>query len=161
MVTAAVEGSRTLLLEVQALVAPGNPGSVRRTALGVDGGRLAMLVAVLGKADLALYDKEVYINVVGGVRVSETAVDLAVAAAITSSLLDRPMPKGTFVVGEIGLTGEIRSVGRLDQRLNEARRHGFVRAVVPKLPKNFTPPEGLEVLEVATVDEVVQGLFFR
>jgi DNA repair protein RadA/Sms len=161
VVTAAVEGSRTLLLEVQALVAPGFPGSVRRTALGIDSGRLAMLVAVLGKADLALYDKEVYINVVGGVRVTETAVDLAVAAAIVSSLLERPMPSGTFVVGEIGLTGEVRTVSRLEQRLAEAKRHGFTRAVVPKLPRRFEAPEGLEIVEVRTIEEVVQGLFFH
>jgi len=159
VVTAAVEGSRTLLLEVQALVAPGFPGSVRRTALGIDGGRLAMLVAVLGKADLALHDKEVYINVVGGVRVTETAVDLAVAAAIVSSLLERPMPGSTFVVGEIGLTGEVRTVARLEQRLVEAQRHGFTRAVVPKLPRRFEAPEGLEIVQVATIEEVVQGLF--
>ena len=160
VVTAAVEGSRTLLLEVQALVAPGFPGSVRRTALGIDGGRLAMLVAVLGKAELALYDKEVYINVVGGVRVTETAVDLAVASAIVSSLLERPMPPGTFVVGEIGLTGEIRTVARLEQRLAEAQRHGFSRAVVPRLPRRFEAPAGLEIIEVGTIEEVVQGLFF-
>jgi DNA repair protein RadA/Sms len=159
VVTAAVEGSRTLLLEVQALVAPGFPGSVRRTALGVDRGRLSMLVAVLGKAELVLYDKDVYVNVVGGVRITETAVDLAVATAIVSSLFERPIPAGTFVVGEIGLTGEVRRVARLDQRLAEALRHGFTRAVVPKLPKNFRVPEGLEIVEVGTVEDVVQNLF--
>ena len=124
VVTSSLEGSRTLLLEIQALVAPGFPGSTRRTSLGIDGGRLAMLVAVLGKADYALHDKDVFVNVVGGVRIHEPAADLAVAAAITSSLFNRVVGSEWLILGEVGLTGELRSVPRLEQRLQEGARHG-------------------------------------
>jgi len=161
VVTACMEGSRCLLLEVQALVAPGFPGSVRRTALGVDPGRLAMLVAVLSKADHPLHDKEVYVNVVGGVRISETAADLAVAAAVVSSLLSRAPGADWIVLGEIGLTGEVRSVPRLDQRLAEAARHGFRRALVPAIPRGLTPPDGIELVEAKTLEEAMGVLFAR
>ena len=160
IVAACMEGSRSLLLEVQALVAPGFPGSVRRTALGVDQGRLAMLVAVLGKAEYALHDKEVYVNVVGGVRISETAADLAVAAAILSSLLARAPDPSWVVLGEIGLTGELRSVPRLEHRLAEAARHGFTRALVPPAPRAFEAPAGIELCEARTIEEAM-GVLFR
>lgn len=159
VVAACMEGTRCLLLEVQALVAPGFPGSVRRTALGVDPGRLAMLVAVLGKADYALHDKEVYVNVVGGVRISETAADLAVAAAVLSSLLERAPSPNWVVLGEIGLTGELRSVPRLEQRLQEAARHGFERALMPPAPRGFEAPEGIELVEARTIEEALGALF--
>lgn len=161
VVTACMEGSRCLLLEVQALVAPGFPGSVRRTALGIDPGRLAMLVAVLSKADHPLHDKEVYVNVVGGVRITETAADLAVAAAVISSLLSRAPGADWIVLGEIGLTGEVRSVPRLDQRLAEAARHGFRRALVPPVPRAFEPPAGIELVEARTLEEAMGALFAR
>ena len=161
VVTACMEGSRCLLLEVQALVAPGFPGSVRRTALGVDPGRLAMLVAVLSKADHPLHDKEVYLNVVGGVRITETAADLAVAAAVVSSLLSRAPGADWIVVGEIGLTGEVRSVPRLDQRLAEAARHGFKRALIPKIPRGMEAPAGIELVEARTLEEAMGALFAR
>jgi DNA repair protein RadA/Sms len=159
VVAACMEGSRCLLLEVQALVAPGFPGSVRRTALGIDGGRLAMLVAVLGKADYVLHDKEVYVNVVGGVRISETAADLAVATAILSSLLARAPDPSWVVLGEIGLTGELRSVPRLEARLVEAARHGFTRALVPPAPRRFEAPDGIELCEARTIEEAMGVLF--
>lgn len=159
VVAACMEGTRCLLLEVQALVAPGFPGSVRRTALGVDPGRLAMLVAVLGKSDWDLHDKEVYLNVVGGVRVSETAADLAVAAAVLSSLLDRVPDPAWVVVGEIGLTGELRSVPRLEHRLAEAARHGFTKALVPPVPRAFEGPAGIELVEARTIEEAMGALF--
>ncbi len=159
VVTSCVEGSRTLLLEVQALVAPGFPGSTRRTALGIDGGRLAMLAAVLGKADFVLHDKDVFVNVVGGVRVTETSADLAVAAAITSSLLERPVPPGWLVLGEVGLTGELRSVQRLDQRLAEALRHGFDRALIPPVPPKWRAPQGIDCTPVASLEEAMRTLF--
>jgi len=159
VVAACMEGTRCLLLEVQALVAPGFPGSVRRTALGVDPGRLAMLVAVLGKADYVLHDKEVYVNVVGGVRISETAADLAVAAAVLSSLLERAPAPNWVVLGEIGLTGELRSVPRLEQRLQEAARHGFERALMPPAPRGFEPPDGIELVEARTIEEALGALF--
>jgi len=159
VVTSCVEGSRTLLLEVQALVAPGFPGSTRRTALGIDGGRLAMLVAVLGKVDYALHDKDVFVNVVGGVRVTETTEDLAVATAITSSLLERPVAPGWLVLGEVGLTGELRSVPRLDQRLVEALRHGFTHALIPRVPDKWEAPAGIECSPVGSLEEAMAALF--
>ncbi len=159
VVTSASEGSRTLLLEVQALVAPGFPGSTRRTALGVDGGRLAMLVAVLGKADYVLHDKDVFVNVVGGVRVTETAADLAVAAAVTSSLLEKPVNSSWLVLGEVGLTGELRSVPRLEQRLTEAVRHGFTRALVPRVPDRWNAPSGIDLVCAASLEDAMAELF--
>jgi len=161
VVTAVIEGSRTLLLEVQALVAPGFPGSTRRTAVGIDNQRLAMLVAVLSKADFALHDKDVYVNVVGGVRVQETSADLAVAAAIVGSLMERPVPADIIVVGEVGLTGELRSSPRLDARLSEASRHGFRRAVLPPLARAFQPPDGMDCEGIASVEEAMRRLFFE
>ena len=160
VVTACMEGSRSLLIEVQSLVAPGFPGSVRRSALGVDGGRLAMLIAVLAKADYVLHDQDVFVNVVGGLRITETAADLAVAAAIVSSLLGRPVDTDWLVLGEVGLTGEIRQVARLDRRLEEARRHGFSRALVPRLPANIDLPDGLQCSEASSLEQAMQLLFY-
>jgi DNA repair protein RadA/Sms len=158
VVTSALEGSRTLLLEIQALVAPGFPGSTRRTALGIDGGRLAMLVAVLGKADYALGDKDIFVNVVGGVRVHEPAADLAVAAAITSSLFNRVIGGEWLIIGEVGLTGELRSVPRLEQRLNEGARHGFRKALVPRLPGKWSAPRRIECVPCGSLEEAMQTL---
>ncbi len=160
VVTASMEGTRCLLLEIQALVAPGYPGSTRRTALGVDGGRLAMLVAVLGKAEFTLHDKDVYVNVVGGVRVTETAADLAVCAAIVGSLMGKPLSNDWLVLGEVGLTGETRRVARLDQRLAEAHRHGFKKVLVPKPPAAFQAPTGMTVVGVTSLEQAMQELFF-
>lgn len=159
-VTAVQEGSRTLLLEVQALVAPGFPGSTRRTALGVDSGRLAMLVAVLGKADFTLHDKDVFVNVAGGMRVTETGADLAVAAAVVGSLTGRALPPDQVVLGEIGLTGEVRSVPGLEARLHEAARHGFRRALVPRLPGSWSPPRDLAIESVVSVEDAMREAFF-
>lgn len=159
VVTACMEGSRPLLLEVQALVAPGYPGNTRRNALGVDAQRLAMLVAVLGKADWVLHDKDVYINVAGGVRVSEPGADLAVCTAVISSLTGRALGPEWLVLGEVGLTGEIRSVSRLDARLEEARRHGFTQIVLPTPPKRFKAPKGLNLLGVKSLEDAMRELF--
>ncbi len=159
VVTACLEGSRPLLLEVQALVAPGYPGNTRRNALGIDGQRLAMLVAVLGKADWTLHDKDVYLNVAGGVRITEPAADLAVCAAVVSSLTGRALGTQWLVLGEVGLTGEVRSVTRLDLRLEEARRHGFQRVLLPRPPARFKAPKGLEVVGVKSLEEAMRELF--
>jgi len=160
VVTACMEGSRPLLLEVQSLVAPGFPGSVRRSALGIDSGRLAMLLAVLAKSDFVLHDKDVFVNVVGGLRITEPAADLAVAAAIVSSLLGRTIDKDWLVLGEVGLTGEVRQVARLDRRLEEARRHGFRRALIPRLPARCAVPDGLECMEASSLEQAMQLLFY-
>jgi DNA repair protein RadA/Sms len=127
-----VEGTRPLLLEVQALVAPAGYGTARRTCLGVDDGRVALLLAVLDRrSDVDLLSRDVFVNVVGGMRITEPAADLAVALAIASSRLDLPLPADVAACGEIGLGGEVRRVGRIEQRLREAARLGFRRVLVP------------------------------
>ncbi|MBM3556286.1 MAG: DNA repair protein RadA [Alphaproteobacteria bacterium] len=131
-VFAGMEGTRPVLLEIQALVAPAPPGSPRRAVVGWDGGRLAMLLAVLdARCGLALGGRDVYLNVAGGLRVAEPAADLAVAAALLSSYTDEAMPERTAVFGEIGLGGEIRPVAQAEARLKEAAKLGFTRALVP------------------------------
>jgi len=127
-----IEGTRPLLLEVQALVAPAGYGTARRTCLGVDDGRVALLLAVLDRrSDVDLLSRDVFVNVTGGMRISEPAADLAVALALASSRLDLPLPADVAACGEIGLGGEVRRVGRIEQRLREAARLGFRRVLVP------------------------------
>jgi DNA repair protein RadA/Sms len=127
-----VEGSRPLLVEVQALAAPAGYGTARRTAIGVDDGRLALLLAVLDRrAGVDLVSRDVFVNAAGGVRISEPGADLAVALAVASSRLDRALPDDVAACGEIGLGGEIRRVPRLELRVREARRLGFRRVLVP------------------------------
>src|SRR5262245_62525291 len=127
-----LEGSRPMLLEVQALVAPAGYGTARRTCLGIDDARVALLLAVLDRrSDVDLLSRDVYVNVAGGVRVAEPAADLAVALALASSRLDLPLPADVAACGEIGLGGEIRRVARLEERLREATRLGYGRVLVP------------------------------
>jgi len=132
-VFAGMEGSRPLLVEVQALVGSTAPGSPRRTVVGWDSARLAMLLAVLeARCGLAMGDRDVYLNVAGGLRINEPGADLAVAAALMSSVLDRPVPESTVVFGEVGLAGEIRAVSQMQARLKEAQKLGFHQAVLPE-----------------------------
>jgi DNA repair protein RadA/Sms len=132
VICATCEGSRPMLVEVQALVSPFSHGSPRRTAVGIDGARLAMILAVLErKAGLGLSGCDVFVSVAGGVRVDEPAADLAVALALASSLRDRPAPPNLVAFGELGLSGEVRSVPRAKERLAEAEGMGFLRAVIP------------------------------
>src|SRR5262245_1002449 len=127
-----LEGSRPMLLEVQALVAPAGYGTARRTSLGIDDARVALLLAVLDRRSAVdLLSRDVYVNVAGGVRVSEPAADHAVALAIESSRLDVPLPPDVAACGEVGLGGEIRRVARLEERLSEAARLGYARVLVP------------------------------
>jgi DNA repair protein RadA/Sms len=131
-VFAGVEGTRPMLVEIQALVAPGAPGTPRRAVVGLDNARLAMILAVLDtRCGLALGGNDVYLNVAGGLRVAEPAADLAVAAALLSSATDVPVDAELVVFGEIGLSGEIRAVGQADGRMKEAAKLGFSRALVP------------------------------
>lgn len=133
-VFAGIEGSRPMLVEIQALVAPSAYGTPRRAVVGWDGNRLAMLLAVLEtRGGLDLSGRDVYLNVAGGLRIAEPAADLAVAAAIVSSLTGVPVPRGTVVFGEVGLSGEVRAVGRTDARLKEAAKLGFECALGPKV----------------------------
>ena len=153
-----LEGTRPLLVEVQALVDSGGP-SPRRLSVGLERDRLAMLLAVLHRhAGVACMDQDVFVNAVGGVRISEPAADLAVLLAITSSLRGRALPRGFIAFGEVGLAGEVRPAPRGQERLREAAKLGFTVAVVPKanLPKK--PIEGLTLHPVERVEEALEVL---
>jgi DNA repair protein RadA/Sms len=131
-VFAGVEGTRPMLVEIQALVAPSALGTPRRAVIGWDSGRLAMILAVLdARCGLALGGNDVYLNVAGGLRIGEPAADLAVAAALLSSSTDMPVEADLVVFGEIGLSGEVRAVSQTDGRLKEAAKLGFSQALVP------------------------------
>jgi len=153
-----LEGTRPLLVEIQALVDSGGP-SPRRLSVGLDRDRLAMLLAVLHRhAGVACMDQDVFVNAVGGVRISEPAADLPVLLAIASSLRGRPLPKGFFAFGEVGLAGEVRPAPRGQERLREAAKLGFGVAVVPRAnaPKKALP--GLALHPVDRVEEALQVL---
>ncbi|MGE3743544.1 MAG: DNA repair protein RadA, partial [Geminicoccaceae bacterium] len=143
-VLAGIEGSRPVLVEIQALVAPSSLATPRRAVVGWDGNRLAMLLAVLeARCGLVMANRDVYLNVAGGLRVQEPAADLAVAAAIVSSELGRPAPQATVFFGEVGLAGEVRAVGHAEARLKEAAKLGFARAILPGSGKDG--PAGLRL----------------
>jgi DNA repair protein RadA/Sms len=151
------EGTRPLLVEVQALVDQSSLGNPRRVALGLEQNRLAMLLAVLHRhGGVAAYDQDVFVNVVGGIRVQETAADLPVLLAVLSSLRDRPLPDKTIAFGEVGLSGEIRPVPNGEERMKEAAHHGFQRAIVPKAnaPKKGRVGE----MEVIGVERLAQAI---
>jgi DNA repair protein RadA/Sms len=155
-----LEGTRPMLVEIQALVDSGGP-SPRRLSVGLDKDRLAMLLAVLHRhAGVASMDQDVFVNAVGGVRISEPAADLAVLLAITSSLRGKSLPKGFFAFGEVGLAGEVRPAPRGQERLKEAAKLGFSVAVVPKanLPKNLRAKdfEGLTIHAVERVEQAME-----
>lgn len=145
VVFAGIEGTRPLLVEVQALVAPSPPGNARRSVVGWDGGRLAMILAVLeARCGIPFTGLDVYLNVAGGLRISEPAADLAVAAALLSAREDAPLPPETVVFGEISLSGAIRPVSQTENRLKEAWKLGFSRAIVPtRSPQGPDGGEGL------------------
>ena len=153
-----LEGTRPLLVEIQALVDGGSPAP-RRLSVGLERDRLAMLLAVLSRhAGVACADQDVFVNAVGGVRISEPAADLAVMLAITSSLRGKPLPRGFIAFGEVGLAGEIRPAPRGQERLKEAAKLGFTTAIVPKAnaPKRAIP--GLSIHAVERVDEAMDTL---
>lgn len=150
------EGSRPLLVEVQALVDESPLANPRRVTLGLDQNRLAMLLAVLHRhAGVATYNQDVFVNVVGGVRVTETAADLALLCAVLSSLKNRPLPKDLIVFGEVGLAGEIRPVQSGQERIREAAKHGFKRAIVPHANAPKKTIEGIEVIAVQRLAQVM------
>ena len=159
VVVSSLEGTRPLLLELQALVARASFGTPRRTVLGADYNRVCLLLAVLEKrAGMPLASQDVFVNVAGGGRVTEPAADLGIVLAAASRYLDRPVPGDVVVLGEVGLTGEVRAVAGLELRLKEAAALGFRRAVVPKsgVPAGTKVP--LEVRGVATVNEALDAL---
>jgi DNA repair protein RadA/Sms len=160
-VFAGIEGTRPLLVEVQALVSPSSLGTPRRTAVGWDGTRLAMILAVLeARAGVTLSNHDVYLNVAGGLRLKEPAADLAVAAALLSSLSDTIIPHGTVLFGEIALSGAIRPVGQSEARLKEAQKLGLDHAVIADQGEKALK-SNLDVKQVSTVADVVAWVASR
>ena len=159
VITVTREGTRPMLLELQALVDESHLANPRRVTIGLDQSRLSMLLAVLHRhGGVSLGDQDVFANVVGGVRVSETAADLPLLLSIMSSLRDRPLPNDAVVFGEVGLAGEIRPVTNGQERLYEAQKHGYKRALVPgdNVPKKGMA--GMEVIGVQRLDEAINAL---
>ena len=163
VVTVAMEGTRPILQEIQALVSRSSLAMPRRTATGFDANRLHLLTAVLSRrTGIPLHDQDVYLNVVGGLRVEEPSGDLAAALAIVSSIRDHSLPSDLVALGEVGLSGELRGVGQLEQRLREASKLGFSRAVVPRGPmaRSVPRPADIELMPVATVRDALRVMNF-
>jgi DNA repair protein RadA/Sms len=156
-VLATIEGSRALLAEVQALVGRPTPATPARTCVGVDRNRVLLLAAVLEKAGLSVHDRDVFVNAAGGLELTEPAADLAILAAMASSLTDAALDPHTVVIGEVGLVGEIRAVSHPLPRLKEAARHGFRRAIVPLAMAQHAVP-GLQVIGVRDLREALTAL---
>ncbi|SDE59127.1 DNA repair protein RadA/Sms [Paenibacillus sp. UNCCL117] len=158
-VVASMEGTRPVLVELQALISATNFPSPRRMATGYDHNRLSLIIAVLEKRmGMFLQNQDAYLNIAGGVKLDEPAVDLAVAVSIASSFRDQPTQPFDVVFGEVGLTGEVRGVSRIDQRVREAQKLGFRRVILPeKSLKGWTPPPGIEVIGVQTVAQALSA----
>jgi DNA repair protein RadA/Sms len=156
-VFAGIEGTRPLLVEIQALVAPSPLGTPRRAVIGWDSGRLSMVLAVLeARCGVAIGANDVYLNVAGGMKITEPAADLAVAAALVSALSGVPVPSDMIIFGEIGLSGEGRSVGQVEQRLKEAAKLGFRHALIPSLRgKKKAGPQDLKITEVSHLKDML------
>jgi DNA repair protein RadA/Sms len=156
-----MEGTRPLLVEVQGLTSPAQFGNARRTPNGVDVNRLLMIAAVLARRlNLRLAEADVFVNVVGGLQVEEPAADLAIAAAIASSMRDLPVRADTVLIGEVGLAGELRMPGQMPVRLREASKLGFKTAIVPKRLRKGEPwPSGIEVVEARSLSQALEAAF--
>jgi DNA repair protein RadA/Sms len=156
---AALEGTRPLLVEIQSLVNKNEHAMLRRIANGIDVNRLHMILAVLERrAHMSFAHSDIFVSVAGGIRVTEPAADLGLALSIVSNQKDRPMPDGLVVIGELGLSGEVRRVGHLERRLQEAARHGLTRALIPAGARAGRH-SGLDVVEVRTLAEAVSAAF--
>lgn len=157
-IVVALEGSRPILVELQALVTPTVFGNAQRTAAGLDRNRVSLIMAVLEKrANLLLQNQDAYLKAAGGVKLDEPAIDLAIAIAIASSYYDKESQSSDVFIGEIGLTGEVRSVADIEGRLKEAKKLGFKRAIVPKNNLNgITKPRDIQIVGVATLSEALK-----
>ncbi len=159
VVTACVNGTRPLLVEIQALVATTHYPSPRRTSVGFDPNRVAILMAIIEKrGGYHLIGEDVFVNVAGGVRIDETATDLAVVCAVVSSFTDKPIDCKTIIMGEVGLGGEVRPVGQVEARINEAAKLGFTRAIIPKTSTSPKTPSSISIESVRTVSEALEYL---
>ena len=161
VVTSSMEGTRPILVELQALVSSTSFGTPRRTILGLDRNRVSLLVAVMEKKlGMQLMGHDVFMNVAGGVKVNEPAVDMGIVCAVASSFLDRPIADGTVVLGELGLTGEVRAIGQLEPRLAEAKKMGFTRCLLPESNlKRVKGPSGIELVGVRNVSQAMESIF--
>jgi DNA repair protein RadA/Sms len=161
VVTASMEGTRPILVELQALASSTSFGNPRRTILGIDHNRVALLVAVMEKKlGMHLMGHDIFVNVAGGVKIDEPAVDMGIVSAVASSFLDRPIQKETIIFGEVGLTGEVRAVSHVETRVAEAKKMGFTRCLVPHSNlKRMTEIKGIELIGIKTVSEAMEGLF--
>jgi DNA repair protein RadA/Sms len=161
VVVASIEGTRPILVEIQALVAPTSLALPRRTVIGVDYNRASLLVAVLEKKfGLALYNQDIFLNIAGGVRLNEPGVDLGIITSIASSKLDKPISSRTTVCGEVGLTGEVRAVSQVPARVKEAARLGFTRCIVPKNSlKDIILPQEIALVGVENIKEAIGSIF--
>ncbi len=161
VVTACMEGTRPILIELQALISSAGFGTPRRTVLGLDYNRVSLLVAVMEKKlGLNMAGQDIFMNVAGGVKVTEPAVDLGIAAAVASSFLDRPIPEGTLLLGEVGLSGEVRGISHLESRVAEIRKMGFTRCLVPASSlKPLKKMSGIELIGIRQLAEVMEILF--
>jgi DNA repair protein RadA/Sms len=161
VVIASMEGTRPILVELQALASSTGFGTPRRTILGLDPNRIALLVAVMEKKlGMHLMGYDIFMKVAGGVKVDEPAVDLGVISAIASSFLDQSIADGTMVFGEVGLTGEVRAIGHVETRVGEAKKMGFNRCLIPESNlKRMTAIKGIELIGIKTVSEAIEILF--
>ncbi|MFT4415693.1 DNA repair protein RadA [Fredinandcohnia humi] len=163
IVVASMEGTRPVLVEVQALISPTSFGNPRRMATGIDHNRVSLLMAVLEKrAGLLLQNQDAYLKVAGGVKLDEPAIDLAVALSIASSFRDQPSNPTDVIIGEVGLTGEVRRVSRIEQRVQEAAKLGFKRVILPERNLGgWTAPRGVEVIGVSDIRQAIQHTLGR
>ena len=161
VVTASMEGTRPILVELQALASSSSFGNPRRTILGIDHNRVALLVAVMEKKlGMHLMGHDIFINVAGGVKIDEPGVDMGIVGAVASSFLDRPVRQGTILLGEIGLTGEVRAIGHIETRIAEAKKMGFNRCVLPQSNlKRTAGIKGIKLVGVKNVSEAMEELF--
>jgi DNA repair protein RadA/Sms len=161
VVVASLEGTRPILVEVQALVSPAAFGTARRTTLGLDPNRVAVLIAILEKKlGLHLVGQDVFVNVAGGVRIVEPAADLGVVAAVGSSFLDKPVDERTLLIGEVGLAGEVRAVAQVEARVREAAKLGFTRCILPESSRRqLAAFRGVETVGVSSLSEAWDLLF--
>ncbi len=161
VVVPSMEGTRPILIEIQSLVSPTYLGMPRRTAMGIDHNRVSLLIAVMDKiCGLALSNHDVFLNVAGGIRPDEPAIDLGIVSSLASSFHNRPIDAHTAVFGEVGLTGEVRGILRMGDRIKEAARMGFNRCIIPRT--NYAddkPPKNIEVVKVANIRELMAHLF--
>jgi len=161
VVVPSIEGTRPILVEIQALVTPTSLSLPRRAAIGLDSNRASILIAVIEKKlGITMYNQDVFLNVAGGVRLSEPGIDLGVITAIVSSKLDQPVPSDTVICGEVGLTGEVRSISQTSVRINEAERLGFTKCILPKNSlKNTQNNHSIKIKGIKTISEAMELIF--